>query len=166
MKRLILLLFCILLISTGCFADYDETSTPTPIVTKRVIEDETSTPFVTNTVALLTPKPTTDNETLEFSIVALEQSGGYSYIAINLDGDSVDLVASLTLLSAEVENAAVNFIALSQSEILALENKYMASIYTAYRLHTTADGLYSLKLQVSLADGSTKEITISQNLDF
>ena len=168
MKSTVLaILLTAMILAAGCFADIEEPQqTPTPPVTKRVYEDEpTSSPSPSVSYALLTPKPSAQEEYIDFSIFVIEVYSGQTAVAVNLGGDSVDLVRSASIEDISFENRNVNFITLDADRIAELEDKFAASIYLAAVMDSTATGEYSFSLDIVLNDGSQRRLTVREILE-
>ena len=158
----ILILFCLFL--TGCIQSEDPTATPTVIVTKRVIIDTTPSPSSTENIPILTPK-VSNTANLEFDVFAIERNLNGTVIGINLDGNSVDFIKSISIVQITYKDTALNFIPLTNDEILALENKYLGSIYYAAIVDTSYNGIYTVKINVILSNGQTKSTVLYGNVE-
>ncbi len=163
-------LFALLLLVCGLTAcrDAEIEESATAAVTERVYVDPATPTAVPedSLLPLLTPRSTGAEDEPDFyaEVITVDQEGGA--VAINLDGDSVDIVKSVSVLSVSENGKNADFRIMTQQEVENLEVKYQTSVYLAVMLRQPRSGIYTFELSVIFNDDSSCKTQFKASLEF
>ena len=166
----VFVLFVLFLLVCGLTAcrDAEIEESATAAVTERVYVDP-ATPTAApedSLLPLLTPRSTGAQDEPDFyaEVITLDREGGA--IAINLAGDSVDIVKSVSVLSVSENGKNADFRIMTQQEVENLEAKYRTSVYLAVMLRQPRSGIYTFELSVIFNDDSSCKTQFKASLEF
>ncbi len=166
----VFVLFVLFLLVCGLTAcrDAEIEESATAEVTERVYVDPATPTAVPedSLLPLLTPRSTGAQDEPDFyaEVITVDREGGA--IAINLDGDSVDIVKSVSVLSVNENGKNADFRIMTQQEVENLEAKYQTSVYLAVMLRQPHSGIYTFELSVIFNDDSSSKTQFKASLEF
>lgn len=166
----VFVLFVLFLLVCGLTAcrDAEIEESATAAVTERVYVDPATPTAVPedSLLPLLTPRSTGAEDEPDFyaEVITVDREGGA--VAINLDGDSVDIVKSVSVLSVSENGKNADFRIMTQQEVENLEAKYQTSVYLAVMLRQPRSGIYTFELSVIFNDDSSCKTQFKASLEF